>query len=181
MNIQLNNVRLSFPALFKARSFQKDQEPKFSATVLLSNEADAKQIEKIKAGIKAVAEEKWGAGKVPKAMKPCLRDGAEKEELEGYGSDVVFLSASNAKRVPVVNRDLTPLTEEDGKPYAGSYVNVSIRLWAQDNEYGKRVNAQLRAVQFVKDGEAFGDKPADPTKAFAPLADEEGSDSSSLM
>lgn len=180
MNIQLNNVRLSFPALFKAKAFQKDQEPKFSATVLLEKEANAKQIEKIRAGIKAVAEEKWGAGKVPKAMKPCLHDGAEKEELEGYGSGVMFLSASNAKRIPVVNRDLTPLTEDDGKPYAGSYVNVSIRLWAQDNEYGKRVNAQLRAVQFVMDGEAFGDKPADPTKEFSNLGSDD-SESNSLM
>jgi len=57
--------------------------------------------------------------------------------------------------------------EENGKPYAGCYVNMSIRLWAQDNQFGKRVNAQLRAVQFVKDGEAFGDKPVDPQKELS--------------
>ena len=35
------------------------------------------------------------------------------------------------------------------------YVNGSIELWCQDNAYGKRINATLRGVQFLKDGEAF--------------------------
>ena len=30
-------------------------------------------------------------------------------------------------------------------------------LWAQNNGYGKRINAQLDGVQFVRDGEAFGE------------------------
>jgi hypothetical protein len=108
---------------------------------------------------------------VPKSVKLCLRDGAEKDETDGYGDEVMFVSASSAKRVPVVDRDLTPLMEENGKPYAGCYVNMSIRLWAQDNQFGKRVNAQLRAVQFVKDGEAFGNKPVDPQKEFKQIED----------
>lgn len=175
MNVTINNVRLSYPNLFKATAFQKDQEPKFSAVFLLDKKLDAKQIEAFKAAMKAVAEEKWGVGKIPKAVKYCLRDGAEKEDTDGYGSDKVFFSAASAKRIPVVGRDLTPLTEQDGKPYAGCYVNAVVRLWAQDNDFGKRVNAQLRTVQFVKDGEAFGDKPADPTKEFQALPEEDGS------
>jgi len=174
-NVTLSNVRLSYPNLFKAVAFQKDQEPKFSAVFLLNKKADAKQIESFKAAMKAVAEEKWGVGKVPKAVKLCLRDGSEKEDTDGYGADVMFFSAASNKRIPVVNRDLTPLDESSGKPYAGCYVNVVVRLWAQDNDFGKRVNAQLRTVQFVKDGEAFGDKPADPTKEFQALPEDDGS------
>ena len=34
------------------------------------------------------------------------------------------------------------------------------------NEFGKRINANLRAVQFVKDGEAFGVKPVDAEDEF---------------
>jgi len=30
-------------------------------------------------------------------------------------------------------------------------------LWAQNNQYGKRINAQLDGVQFVRDGDPFGD------------------------
>jgi hypothetical protein len=34
-------------------------------------------------------------------------------------------------------------------------VDVSIDVWAQDNNYGKRVNASLRGVKFARDGEPF--------------------------
>lgn len=179
-NIQFLELRLSYPNLFKARAMEKDKEPSFSAAFIFDKVKDAAQIVKLQAMIKAVAEEKWGVGKIPKVMKPCLRDGAEKD-TDGYGPDVMFFSAGNKKRIPVVDRDLTPLTEQDSKPYAGCYVNVSVRLWAQDNDYGKRVNAQLRAVQFVRDGEAFGDKPADATKEFSALPPQDASTDTSLL
>ncbi len=44
-----------------------------------------------------------------------------------------------------------------------------IRLWYQDNHYGKRINASLRNVQFVKDGEPFGAKPVAPEEDFEAL------------
>ena len=34
-------------------------------------------------------------------------------------------------------------------------MNAIVELWAQDNNYGKRINASLAGVQFAKDGEAF--------------------------
>jgi hypothetical protein len=55
----------------------------------------------------------------------------------------------------VIDRDKTPLTSADGRPYAGCFVNASVELWAQDNNFGKRINASLRGVQFFKDGDAF--------------------------
>lgn len=48
------------------------------------------------------------------------------------------------------------LTEQDGRPYGGCYVNLSIDVWAQDNSFGRRVNASLKGVQFHDDGDAFG-------------------------
>ena len=51
--------------------------------------------------------------------------------------------------------DKTPLVAENGKPYSGCFVNASLELWAQDNNYGKRVNATLMGVQFYKDGDSF--------------------------
>jgi len=46
--------------------------------------------------------------------------------------------------------------EDDGTIYAGCYVNAIISLWAQDNTYGKRINAQLEGVQFCNNGEPLG-------------------------
>lgn len=171
--IKLKNVRLSFPALFEAKAF-KDGKPKFSAVLLLDKRKHAADIEAIEAAIEEVIEEKWPKGINRKVMKPsCLHDGDEKPDTDGYGDGVMYVSASSAKRVPVVGTKMEPLTEEDGKPYAGCYVNVSIRLWAQDNEYGKRINAQLRAVQFAKDGEPFGEKQADPNKEFTEIDEDD--------
>lgn len=42
-------------------------------------------------------------------------------------------------------------------PYSGCFINCKVRFWAQDDEeYGKRINASIEAVQFARDGEAFG-------------------------
>ena len=43
--------------------------------------------------------------------------------------------------------------EEDGVIYDGCYVTAIIGIWAQDNKFGKRINANLLGVQFKKDGD----------------------------
>jgi hypothetical protein len=55
----------------------------------------------------------------------------------------------------VYDKNKTFLTEADGKPYAGCYVNCALNIWAQDNQYGRRINAELVSVQFLRDGDAF--------------------------
>lgn len=179
MNLAIANVRCSWPTLFKPKAMEEGQEPKFSMVSILDKKAHAADIKKLQAAMKQVAEEKWGKGKVPSSVKFCLRDGSEKADVDGYGPDVMFFSAgaSQDKRPSVVDKDNAPLDGSNGKPYAGCYVDVSFRLWAQDNKYGKRVNAQLRAVRFRADGKAFGEAPVDAAKDFAdlPAPDDEGS------
>lgn len=154
-NIISISGRLSFPALFEAKSMDAGSKPKFSATFLMDKKKDAASIKKIQARIDALIAEKW-KGKKPAGLKVSLHDGSEKEDKEGYGPDVMYINANSDKRPVVVDRDKTPLTSADNKPYAGCYVNGSIQIWVQDNQFGKRINASLRAVQFVKDGEPFG-------------------------
>jgi hypothetical protein len=163
--ITLNNVRISFPTLFEAKSFE-GSKAKYSATFLLDKKVNAAEIKKIQDAIKTCTNDQW-KNKTPAGLKVCLREGAEKEHLDGYGDEIMFISASTEKRPSVVKRDFEPISAEDGIPYAGSYVNATVRLWAQDNKYGKRVNAQLRAVMFVKDGAPFGEKPVDVNTEFA--------------
>lgn len=170
MKIKLTNVRLSFPNIFKPKAFEEGQEASYGATFILDKSKHGALIKEIRAGVKEIAEE-YFKGKVPGmvAQKHPLREGAEKEELDGYGDDVMFISSRCKARPTVVDRDMTPLTEEDGKPYGGCYVNATLRLWVQDNKFGKRVNAQLRAIQFVKDGPAFGQAPVNADEEFENL------------
>lgn len=183
-NVKLENVRLSFPHLFKPKSFGGDDdskaqsEPKFRCAFILDKKKNAKTIESIKKAVAYALKDKYG-DKIPKGFKGCLRDGSEKEDMDGYGPDVMFVSAGTTKRPVVVDRDRTPLTEDDGKPYAGCYVNASIRVWVQDNKFGKRVNAQLRAVQFAKDGESFGEAPVNADEEFSDLGESESADEGS--
>ncbi len=167
--IKLPNVRLSFPHLFQPHAMEEGQEPKYSAAFILDNEKHAALIKQIEKTIERLALDYWKK-KVP--FKPCLRDGNEKADKEGYGDGVSFISASRKTRPAVVDRQVNPLTEEDGVIYAGCYVNATIRLWVMDNKFGKRVNAELRAVQFLKDGESFGAGPVKAEDEFEAVADD---------
>ena len=165
-NLTLENVRLSFPQLFQPKSVM-GSEPRYSAAFLL--ERDDSQVQRLQKIINVMIAAKWGNNR-PKGIKTCLHDGTEKDFV-GY-EDAFFVSANSAKRPLVVDRDRSPLTADAGVPYAGCFVNGLIRLWAQDNQFGKRINAELRGVQFVRDGEPFGSsKPVTPDD-FEDLGDE---------
>lgn len=151
--MMIQNARLSFPNIFRPSAFNPGDDPKFSATFILE-EGDP-QLETIRTEMKRIAAEKW-ADDVPPRLKRCLRSGSEKSDLDGFGEGTWFFNASNKKRPGVFDRDRSALVEEDGKPYAGSYVNVLVDFWAQDNKFGKRINASLQGIQFAKDGDGFG-------------------------
>jgi hypothetical protein len=153
--IYLNNVRLSFPKIFNKATFE-GKETKFEATLLIpkSDTATKAVLDEAIKSLLAEAKMKVGADKI------CLKDGDD-SDYDGYEGNW-SLKASNSKRPTLVNKDKTPIVEEDNILYAGCYVNAIIDLWAQNNGYGKRVNANLLGIQFVKDGDSFeGSKVAD--------------------
>lgn len=163
--VKLTNVRLSYPQLFVPKPPEEGKEPVYSATFLLNKKEHAPLIAEIEKLTERVALDEFK--KKVKLNRVPLRDGNEKEGTDGYGDEVMFVGARNAKRPVVVDRDLTPLTADDSKPYAGCFVNATVRLFAFDHKTGgKGVSMSLRAVQFVKDGESFGAGPVDAEQEF---------------
>jgi hypothetical protein len=165
--IMLNNVRLSFPSLWEAEAFKPGDKPKFKATLLTPQEGDLRK--KVDGKILAVLTEyfKGDAVKAKKTLaaiqgnanKFCWQDGDTKS-YDGYPG-MMALSAKSDVRPSVFDGQKVPLTEKDGKPYAGCYVNASIELFVY-NQQGIGLSAQLRGVQFLKDGDAFAaGRPAD--------------------
>lgn len=158
--VVLSGARIAFAAIWEPKQFNGTGEPACSAAFILDPKTQQSEINKVVESIKAVAAEKWGAKasdmlSVLKAKGDlCLQDGATKANYDGFAGNV-FISARNKSRPVVVDKNKAPLTQADGKPYSGCYVNASIEIWAQDNGYGKRINAKLIAVQFAKDGPAF--------------------------
>ncbi|EBP0013163.1 DUF2815 family protein [Salmonella enterica] len=182
MKIRLNNVRLAFPALFEAKTVNGEGKPTFSARFILS--PDHPGVKAVNEAIEAVAKAKWGDKaeltlKTLRAqLKVCLHNGDEKPEYDGFPGNM-FVSASNQARPTVIDRDRTDLIAADGRPYAGCYVNAVVEIWAQDNNFGKRVNASLSGVQFLRDGDAFtGGQPASADE-FDDMS--EGADADSLI
>lgn len=166
--ITIKNARLSFPSVFQKSEFQGNVG-KYEATFLFPK-TDKKTYDAIMKHI----EECKTANKLGKVAsdKLFIKDGDE-IEYDGY-EGMWAVKASNNKRFTVIDRDKTPLTEEDEKLYAGCYVNAIVEPWAQNNAYGKRVNANLLGIQFVKDGEPFGDGGTKVTEDdFDDIADEE--------
>lgn len=161
MIITLKNVRLAFPDLWVPTAFEEGQEKKYGATFLIPK--NDPQLKMLKQAILNVATEQWKtkAQEVLKAItdnpqKYCLQDGdtGSRTGYDGYAGHMA-LSAKNKKRPTVKDRDTSQLSESDGRPYAGCYVNASIEIWAQENKYGKAMRASLRGIQFVRDGDQF--------------------------
>ena len=178
MKILLRDVRLAFPALWRRAVFG-GEEGKFGATFLLNKTTQADQIKVVSEGITTMCKADLKGVKLP-PDKLCLRDG-DASEYDGFGGHM-SLKASNNGRPLVIHRDKSVITEDDGIIYAGCYVNAQINLWSQDNQWGKRVNANLLGVQFVRDGEPFGDggRIARPDE-FDTLMDEGGGDGNDLF
>lgn len=173
MKIRLNDVRLAFPTLWEPKTVNGEGKPAFSASFLI-DPADP-QVKAINAAIEQVAKDKWGqrADAILKQLraqdKVALHSGDLKANYDGFAG-MLYLSARSMTRPLVIDRDKRPLVEADGKPYAGCYVNASVELWAQDNNYGKRINATLRGVQFVRDGDAFAGGGAASEDEFEDLS-----------
>ena len=177
MKVTIKNVRLAFPALFQPKTVNGEGEPAFSATLILDPAANKADVDALWHAIAQVAKDKWGAKgeatmkSLIQSGKVCLRSGDDKTEYDGFEGNM-YISARSKSRPLVIDRDKSPLVEADGRPYGGCYVNAVVDIWPQDNNFGKRVNATLSGVQFVRDGESFGGSRPASVDEFETVDDE---------
>ena len=168
--VMLRNVRGAFLHVHRPQVDADSGKESYGGSFLMEPDTaeTAENIAKVDAAMKAAASEKWGA-KAPDVYKSlkaggrvCLRDGDTKAEYEGFAG-TMFVSASNSSKPTLVDRVKDSSTgkprrleESDGKSYSGARYNVKIEVWAQDNKFGKRINASLMGLQFWEDGPRFG-------------------------
>lgn len=181
MKVKLTNVRLAFPHLWEPTQFKGQGPASYKATFLFpadhtfdckvhvdgpdSKGTNVKGAKKaVQQAIKAVAEETWKdkAQQVLDSIKGnpnkfCFQDGNTKSNYDGF-EDSLYISASRRsdKKAPeIVGLDGQPITQSQGIIYGGCYVNGIINFWAQDNDFGKGIRADLLGVQFYREGDAF--------------------------
>ena len=178
--VHLNEVRLSFPQLFKAKAFGQG-EPTFSAVFLLDPKIKAHKakIEEIMEHLERLAKDRLKLKNI-KGIRVPLRE----PNLKSYDGweDMYSFHAGSRMRPTVINRRKELLAEEDDVIYGGCYVNATASLWVQNNDYGRAINSDLRGVQFVRDGERFSARrPVDLDEEFEDLGEDEEIDADALL
>ena len=177
--LQLRNVRLAFPAIFKPQAFA-DNKPAYGAKLIV--DPSSPNVAAIREVVAAVAKEKWGAKandilEIIKADKNCAwvegpyknKDG---EIFDGFAGKFFLSTRSEKLRPTALDRQGQPVTEADNVIYGGCYVHASVEIYAYENQkYGRRINAVLRGVKFYADGEGFGGSSAASADEFG--ADDE--------
>lgn len=170
--IRIDNVIASYPHLDKAWAKNESDRKKFSITGLAPkethDEAKSLLVEEIN---KLLVSSK--IGKLAGEHK-FVRNGDDSGKDENEGRWVIKAS-ENPERRPSVRTTRGTLMEIDeiaDKVYPGCIVNILLRPWAQNNQHGKKINANLIGVQFVRDGERLGEAPIDDEGAWDELDDD---------
>lgn len=182
--IRINDVRLRFPKLIEPEQFQGEGELAFTAAFIVppSHPQVAEIRSEMELVAKAKWPKDWQsimkAGYAKDAH--CLHDGDIKAALDGYEGNLYISGRNSGKDGKAPKLVPTLVMAYEGNPKAsqldylkdpsaykaflqaaaavffdGCRVNASVEFWAQDNGYGKKVNCQIRGVQFFRTADAF--------------------------
>lgn len=168
MIIMLNNLRIGFPALAEKQSVG-DGEPAYGGRLIV-DPTDKATVDKIEEAMLAAAKLRWkdDASTVLEFLKQeekvafSRKEYRNKKTMKVYGGfeGKFHLGMRAAKNQPTIfNQYGEPVTDKakiGALIYSGCYVNAKVEFWAQDNNFGRRVNCTPLGVMFVADGESFG-------------------------
>jgi len=184
-SIYIKDVRASYPHLDKPWSMDESGDKKYSIMGLIPKTPEyADSVQALFTHMADYLKERKLQPLPPARL--CLRDGdlTAKAEMAGHWT----ISASE-KEPPILRGryidartgQLEVIPPEDAAKvfYGGCWCHLLVRLWFQNHPTGgRRINANLRAVQFVRNDTAFGGRGRitadDVDDTFEPIADDEG-------
>lgn len=165
-SIRVSNVRFSYPSIDQPYVSENDDGKKtkrYKIVGMAGKETHEEAIQMIEDRIAELLKE--NKVRALPAGKKFLTDGDEagKEESEGF----MLISASEKTqptmrhwvdgRSEVLDEDDEDAPSAESLFYGGAWGSIWVNPWFQDHKkYGKRVNANLRAVMFKKHDEPFG-------------------------
>lgn len=189
--IRIDNVRASYPHLdepYKSEGDDGNTKEAFSIDGLMPKETHKAAKDLVKKAIEDLLQK--NDAKVGSSFW-FLKDGDKLFEEDDSKSTLQgnFVIKSSEKRRPAVrNRDGSIMSEREigDKIYGGCWVNVLLRPWyfsgkaSNGKTYPKRVLANLIAVQFVRDDDAFGEGRISDEGVFDSASDDNDSDDDGL-
>lgn len=187
--VRFNNVRIAFPHLYEKQvpKGSPGATPAFSADFIIDPLVNADEWKAFEQTLLALATNKW-----PEIAKEVLAAIAQDRKMRCYGKGqeklhkttmkpmdgfegMLYVSGRNTDTVDIYNQQgklvdpKNALDVSSKKIYGGCYVNMAVKLWPQDNAYGRAIRGELVAVQFLRDGEPFAAHKVDTSGMFAPV------------
>lgn len=156
--------RVSFPQVFEAKAMPGSEKKKYGLTALFTMAEVNKDPEQKKlwsamiAAAEAVVKEKWPKV-TPANLQSPFRKGEEKEQFQGYGAGVVFISLTTTTKPGLVDKDVKAIINRE-EFYAGCFARAVINPYAWTYMGKNGVSFGLQNVQKIKDGEPFGGRTA---------------------
>lgn len=160
--IRTPKFRVSFPSVFE-KSGPPGTDPsklKYSVVMLFTLDEinkDSKQKAlwgQLLLAAKDCAGEKWG-NKIPPGLASPFRAGTDKEQYEGYGEGVIFLTAKSERRPGIVDQNVQRIIDpEDFYPGCFAHADVNAYAWSYMGKNG--ISFGLQNIQKVADGEHIG-------------------------
>lgn len=143
--------RFSFPHLAKPDTDGQYADDKFKVTILIPKTAD---LSKLKAAIMDCAKQAWPSKQLkPKDLMLPLRDGDEKDNLDGYPGNI-FITAKSKRRVLCVDAARDNIDAEE--VYGGCYGRLVLTAMSYEQKGRPGVTFLLDTVQKLEDGDKFG-------------------------
>lgn len=171
--------RLSYTHVFEkwAPDGASQEDGKYMTNILIDKN-DKETVKAIKEAIeqakKSAIVSKW-KGIEPKKIDSPLRNGDEKEnDNDNVYADHYYVNAKSAKRPGVVDRDKSPITDED-EFYSGVWAIVSVTFYGYDFSGKKGIACGLNNLMKYKDDERFGGGSSAESD-FADIVDDDDDD-----
>jgi len=188
--MSIPRARGAFLEVFEPKQVQGQGDPSYSAAIII--EPDAPVVAELDAAMLKAAVSKWGTNgkailaQLVKTGRVGFRKAAQCDATGnpymGFEDRYSISARARANQPPLVlERDKTPATSGSKNIYSGAWFNWRVGAWAQDNQYGKRVNFQLLGLQFVRDDTPFSGGVRVTADDFEDLADDEDVDIESLV
>lgn len=163
---------MSYSHIWTPRAIQVDQEPKYSAAVLIPK-TDADTIARVRAAIQTEIAAGW-PGKKPTLKNPLKdgdgmldKNGEQRKETAG----MYVLNASSKDRPGIVNANREAIIDKS-EIYSGCWCKFQLAFVPYNMPQNKGIGCYLNNLQKVKDGPSlegreaaadvpWGDAPAD--------------------
>lgn len=146
--------------VFKPGAMEEGGEPKYGLTAIWDpsrfsprdKELWAKIMAELDSECMARFKKKWAD--LPGNFKRGIRDGSEKEGLEGFGAGKLFASLTTKLRPGVVDAAKNPIGLDHGNTdeiYPGCFCRATVTVYTYENK-GKGAAVGLMNLQKVGDG-----------------------------